>query len=186
VNDYDHQPDNPDWILERILSEKALDEIIRLDRASFPRPWTPAMFVRVVRASDEFQLFALRRKGLAPLAGFLCCRLGSDMLQIATIAVREDLRRQGIGAMLVRFALEKAARDGARDVTLDVRVSNLAARRLYQRMGFVPVALHPRYYDKPIEDGLMYIRPLDEGVRVVPQDVELQPERRRARRAVTG
>ena len=60
--------------------------------------------------------------------------------------------------MLIGFALKEAARAGAREAILDVRVSNLAARRLYDRMGFVPVALLPRYYDIPVEDGLTYAR----------------------------
>ena len=144
------------WTLERILSEKTLDEIIELDRASFSRPWTPAMFLTAVRSVHEFHLYALRRTHQSALAGFLCYGLATDTLQIATIAIRADLRRQGLGAMLINFALDEAARAGAREATLDVRVSNLAARRLYHRMGFVPVALRPRHYDIPIEDGLTY------------------------------
>jgi [ribosomal protein S18]-alanine N-acetyltransferase len=146
------------WTLERILSEKALDEVIALDRASFSRPWTPAMFLTAVRSVHEFHLYALRRAGQSALAGFLCNGLAADTLQIATIAIRADLRRQGLGAMLIHFALNEAARVGAREATLDVRVSNLAARRLYHRMGFVPVALRPRHYDIPVEDGLTYAR----------------------------
>jgi ribosomal-protein-alanine N-acetyltransferase len=153
-------PFDIDWTLEQILSEKALAEVIALDRASFRWPWTPAMFLRAVRSPEEFHLYALRRKGQSALAGFLCCRLWPGTLQIATIAVRSDLRRQGLGAMLIRFALDEAAREGAHEVTLDVRVSNLSARRLYQRMGFMPVALHPRYYTKPLEGGLTYSRPV--------------------------
>ena len=147
-----------DWTLERILSEKALDEVIELDRASFSRPWTPAMFLTAVRSVHEFHLYALRRTDQSALAGLLCYGLATDTLQIATIAIRADLRRQGLGAMLIHFALNEAARAGAREAILDVRVSNLAARRLYGRMGFLPVALHPRYYDIPIEDGLTYAR----------------------------
>jgi ribosomal-protein-alanine N-acetyltransferase len=153
------------WTLERVLSEKALAEVIALDRASFPRPWTPAMFLRAVRLPQEFHLYVLRRAGQAALAGFLCCREWPGTLQIATIAVREDLRRQGLGAMLIRFALNEAARNGAREVTLDVRVSNLSARRLYQRMGFMPIALHPRYYTKPLESGLTYVRAVVRAAR---------------------
>jgi [ribosomal protein S18]-alanine N-acetyltransferase len=154
-----------DWTLERILSEKTLDEVIELDRASFSRPWTPAMFVAAVRSVHEFHLYALRGKDQSALAGFLCYGLGADTLQIATIAIRADLRRQGLGAMLIHFALNEAARAGVLEVTLDVRLSNLAARRLYHRMGFVPVALHPRQYDIPIEDGLTYARSIVPGER---------------------
>jgi len=165
-----------DWTLEQILSEKALGEVIALDRASFARPWTPAMFLRAVRSPEEFHLHALRRKGQSELAGFLCCRLWPGTLQIATIAVRADLRRQGVGAMLVRFALDEAAREGAHEVTLDVRVSNLPARRLYQRMGFMPVALNPRYYTKPLEGGLTYTRPVAPAGRSSKRKPALQME----------
>jgi [ribosomal protein S18]-alanine N-acetyltransferase len=154
-----------DWTLERILSDEALSGIIELDRASFSRPWTPKMFVMAVRSPHEFHLYALRRTGQSALAGFLCYRLAAGTLQIATIAVREDLRRQGLGAMLIDFALAEAARAGADEATLDVRLSNLAARRLYQRLGFRPVAFHPRYYAGPVEDGLTYARSIS-GVSV--------------------
>ena len=62
--------------------------------------------------------------------------------------------------MLIDFALTEGARAGAEEATLDVRLSNLAARRLYQRLGFRPVAFHPRYYAGPVEDGLTYARSL--------------------------
>ena len=161
MNDQDRSIEaalDADWSLERILSEKALDEVIELDRVSFSRPWTPAMFLTAVRSSHEFHLYALRRRDQSALAGYLCYGLAADTLQIATIAIRADLRRQGLGATLIRFALDEGARAGAREAMLDVRVSNLAARRLYHRMGFVPVALHPRHYDIPVEDGLTYAR----------------------------
>jgi len=150
------------WTLERILSDKALDDIIALDRASFSRPWTPAMFLTAVRSVHEYHLYALHRTERRALAGFVCYRLAAGTLQIATLAVRADSRGQGLGAMLVRFALGEAARAGAREATLDVRLSNLTARRLYQRMGFAPVALHARYYDCPVEDGLTYARSIRE------------------------
>jgi [ribosomal protein S18]-alanine N-acetyltransferase len=145
------------WTLERILSENNLAEVIELDRAAFSRPWTPAMFVAAVR-SDQFHLYALRSTDQSGLAGHLCYRIADDTIQIATIAIRADLRRRGLGAMLIRFALNEGARAGAREAMLDVRVSNVAARRLYKRLGFVPVALHPMYYDIPLEDGLTYAR----------------------------
>ncbi len=115
MNDLDRSIEaalEPDWSLKRILSEKALDEVIELDRASFSRPWTPAMFLAAVR-SREFHLYALRRRDESALAGFLCYGLAADMLQIATIAIRADLRRQGLGATLIRFALDEGARGGA-------------------------------------------------------------------------
>ena len=105
---------NTDWTLERILSEKTLDEVIELDRASFSRPWPPAMFQAAVRAVHEFHLYTLRRKDEGRLAGYLCYGLAADTLQIATIAIRADLRTPGPGRHADRLRAEGGrARGGA-------------------------------------------------------------------------
>jgi ribosomal-protein-alanine N-acetyltransferase len=64
-------------------------------------------------------------------------------------------RRKGIGAQMVRALLQMARPLGARQATLEVRLSNLAARRLYEKFGFRPVGIRPRYYSDDGEDALI-------------------------------
>jgi ribosomal-protein-alanine N-acetyltransferase len=74
---------------------------------------------------------------------------------VITFAVHPDWRRQRLGERLLLAMLDVAVDAGARDATLEVRLSNLPARRLYEKYGFRPVGLRPRYYSDNGEDALI-------------------------------
>jgi ribosomal-protein-alanine N-acetyltransferase len=81
-----------------------------------------------------------------------------DELHINNLAVLPDLRRAGIGSMLLAFVLQKGVELGAHRATLEVRRSNEAARLLYERFGFAVAGVRPGYYSKPVEDALVLWR----------------------------
>jgi ribosomal-protein-alanine N-acetyltransferase len=78
-----------------------------------------------------------------------------DEAHVTTFAVLPDWRRRGIGGRLLLAVLELAIEVGASVATLEVRLSNVAARALYQRFGFRPVGVRPRYYSDNAEDALI-------------------------------
>ena len=78
-----------------------------------------------------------------------------DEAHITTFAVDPRWRRRGIGERLLLALLDLAMERRAREATLEVRLSNLAARRLYEKYGFRPVGLRPRYYSDDSEDALI-------------------------------
>ena len=78
-----------------------------------------------------------------------------DEAHITTFAVHPDWRRQHIGERLLLAFLDLAVERGAHEATLEVRLSNLPARRLYEKFGFRPVGLRPRYYSDDGEDALI-------------------------------
>ena len=85
-----------------------------------------------------------------------------DEAHVTTFAVLPAYRRRGLGGRLLWTLMELAVELGATVVTLEVRLSNAAARRLYQRFGFRPVGVRPRYYSDNGEDALiMTTEPLD-------------------------
>ena len=87
------------------------------------------------------------------ITGFIGVWLLPDEVHIVTIAVRDSHRRQGIGEMLLIAALD-LAREGTQPlVTLEVRVSNDAAIRLYEKYGFEQAGLRPRYYSDNHDDA---------------------------------
>ncbi len=90
------------------------------------------------------------------LAGFLIARADLDEWEIENVVVASDRRRGGIGSALVGQLLHQAARAKATSVLLEVRESNQAARRLYQRQGFIEVGRRSGYYDRPPEDALLF------------------------------
>jgi len=85
-----------------------------------------------------------------------------DEAHITTFAVHPAWRRQKLGERLLLAFLDLARDRHAREATLEVRLSNVAARRLYEKYGFRPVGLRPRYYSDNNEDALiMTTDPLD-------------------------
>ena len=78
-----------------------------------------------------------------------------DEAHITTFAVHPAWRRQRVGERLLLAFLDVATDQRAHEATLEVRLSNLAARRLYEKYGFRPVGLRPRYYSDDHEDALI-------------------------------
>ena len=76
-----------------------------------------------------------------------------DEAHITNIAVREDLRHQGVGEALLWEMDRLCRRLGILYQTLEVRVSNIPARSLYQKVGFASAGIRPGYYEKPREDA---------------------------------
>jgi ribosomal-protein-alanine acetyltransferase len=89
------------------------------------------------------------------VAGFLVARRLSSELEILNFAVESDWRRCGIGGALLAEALKWAQTFQATHAILEVRVSNLAALRFYERHKFEVVGRRPRYYTAPVEDALL-------------------------------
>lgn len=79
----------------------------------------------------------------------------ADEAHLANIAVREAYRRRGIGELLLSRCIELAGELNARSITLEVRVSNLAAQALYEKYGFAPVGTRRGYYTDNKEDALI-------------------------------
>jgi ribosomal-protein-alanine N-acetyltransferase len=79
----------------------------------------------------------------------------ADELHINNLAVRPECRGAGVGRALLESVFRHAVALGARRATLEVRRSNAAAVKLYERLGFSVAAIRRDYYDHPVEDALV-------------------------------
>jgi ribosomal-protein-alanine N-acetyltransferase len=89
------------------------------------------------------------------ICGFLIASCGVEEWEIENVAVVGERQRSGIGTALVEELLREARRIGATSVLLEVRGSNSAARRLYEKAGFSEVGRRTAYYREPPEDALV-------------------------------
>lgn len=97
-----------------------------------------------------------------PIIGYGGIWLTVDDAHITTIAVDPSVRGRGIGELLLNALIDDAYELQARQLTLEVRVSNLTAQRLYLKYGFQPAGTRPRYYTDNGEDALiMWTDPID-------------------------
>jgi [ribosomal protein S18]-alanine N-acetyltransferase len=145
------------WVIERTLSDADLDDIVAIETASFSNPWTRDMYVRELQNPDVSFLYVLRVTGEGIVA-FCSFWLVLDEVHINNLAVRGDFRGRGVGTALLEHVLQAGATRGAARATLEVRRSNVPARRLYERMGFEIAATRPNYYVSPAEDALILWR----------------------------
>jgi len=89
------------------------------------------------------------------ITGFAGFWVMADEAHITSIATRESHRRQGIGELMLQSVIHLAAGMKARIVTLEVRVSNTSAQRLYTKYGFSQVGLRKAYYTDNREDAMV-------------------------------
>ena len=142
------------WDIERTLADTDLDDIVAIEEASFSNPWTRDMYQRELQNPDVSFLYVLRAPGKGVVA-FCSFWLVLDEVHVNNLAVRVDFRGRGLGTALLEHVLQAGASRGAERATLEVRRSNGAARRLYERLGFEVAATRPNYYVSPQEDALI-------------------------------
>lgn len=91
----------------------------------------------------------------ATVIGFLVARRAAADLEILNFAVRADVRRRGLGTSLLRECLAWGKTFQAERALLEVRASNQAALRFYERYGFRAAGRRVRYYTAPVDDALL-------------------------------
>ena len=94
------------------------------------------------------------------IAGYVVAWYVVDEGEVANLAVAPGARRQGIGSALLDAAVRESIQRGVSDLYLEVRESNLSARRLYATRGFEEVSRRKGYYRSPVEDALILRRTL--------------------------
>lgn len=136
-----------------------LEEVLAIEQQSFTTPWSRSMFVSEL-ANTRLSRLLVARAGEphAAIIGYLAYRMVVDEMHIVLIAVHPTWRRRGIARQLLEQAMTQARQASCCKATLEVRVSNVAAQRLYFQLGFAPVGTRPRYYRHPAEDALILWR----------------------------
>ncbi len=124
-----------------------------IESASFPTPWPPYAF-RQELETNRMARYVVVRAGDRVIA-YAGIWLMVDEAHVTTFAVLPAYRRRGIGGLLLCELMAMSAAIGAAVLTLEVRLGNAAARKLYGSFGFRPVGVRPRYYSDNSEDALI-------------------------------
>lgn len=145
----------------RNMRREDLPEVSEIEQAVFSDPWSLRAFEEEIRNPDAVYLVCEAEGKIAGYCG-LWCVVGEG--QITNVAVGEGYRGKGIGTGMLLKLLEKGREKGLSAFTLEVRVSNAAAVRLYEKLGFTSVGIRKSFYEKPVEDA--FIMWLYDSVRI--------------------
>jgi ribosomal-protein-alanine N-acetyltransferase len=156
----------------RKLELRDLDAIERIERASYPTPWSRSMFASELAKPSSLSLGAFEPGG-GRLLGYLIISRYVDAWHVMNVAVEPVERRRGIARTLLDRLFEVTATDERRGYTLEVRVSNVGAIKLYEALGFKARGVRRGYYTDNREDALIMWRD-------PPPDEQLPDDRQRA------
>jgi len=142
----------------RPMMEADLPEVAAIEQGSYAFPWSENIFRDCLRVG-----YTCRALDLAgQVIGYGVMSLGAGEAHILNVCVRDEFRNVGFGRRILDQLLERAGAAGVREAFLEVRPSNLAAIRLYQRLGFEQIGIRRGYYQAPDgrEDAIVLKREL--------------------------
>ena len=135
----------------RAMTMADLDAVCQIEEQCFSVPWSRESMEKELIGNDQAHyLVAEIDEKVVGYAGFWQVL---DEGHIMNIAVAPSMRGQGLGEELMRAMLQQGTQLGIIYWTLEVRVSNIAAIKLYEKVGFTSAGIRPGYYEKPKEDA---------------------------------
>jgi [ribosomal protein S18]-alanine N-acetyltransferase len=136
-----------------LMAVSDLDQVLEIERASFPTPWSRAAFCYEIEQNKVARCTVLR--GRRGIVGYLCLWEIGHEIHITNLAVRPEWRRRAVGRRLLAGALAEGIARGVALAFLEVRPSNTRALALYESLGFQVIGRRMGYYFDTGEDALV-------------------------------
>ena len=141
------------------MNETHLKDLVLLEKQCFSVPWSENA-LRAELEKDNSRFFVAITKN--EVSGYIGANNILGEVYIDDIAVFYNYRGFGIGTALLKHLISVSKNENCELVTLEVRVSNTSARKLYEKLGFQNVGVRKNFYDRPKEDAVIYTKYLGE------------------------
>ena len=138
----------------RPMELKDVPKVVEVDQASFPTPWKQETYEHEISTNNYAQYFIVETED-GHLIGYVGLWLVLEEAQITNIAIHPKYRGYKIGEKLFGFAMQYAMNQGAKRLSLEVRVSNIIAQKMYRKFGLVPGGIRKGYYPDNGEDAIV-------------------------------
>ena len=143
--------DTADFVINRMQPDDVL-EVAALERQIFSLPWSEKGFLDSLNSPDTLYLTVRKDRKLIGYCGFL---QSLDEADITNVAVSEEARGRGVGYQMLKTLMDEGRQRGVKRYTLEVRISNASALRLYEKLGFSSVGVRKNFYELPKEDAVI-------------------------------
>ena len=143
------------------MRRRHLRSVLRIESQVYPRPWSLSLFLSELALRTSRHYLVARVDGI--VVGYAGLMFTGDDGHVTTIAVDPAWHRAKIGSRMLVELARSAVERGARNLTLEVRVSNVGAQAMYERFGFANAGIRKNYYVETNEDALvMWAERIDE------------------------
>ena len=124
------------------FTKEDLDEIVKIENESHLTPWTKKNFIDSNNANNLFKVL----KNESDIIGYYIALFAEDECQLLNITVRLELQKKGFGQLMLKNLFTDCRKKNVINVFLEVRKSNNAAIRLYEKNGFNEIGVRNNYY----------------------------------------
>lgn len=158
----------------RRMREEDIPQVVEIEKIAFSRPWTKSIFKAVLllpyaayyvavedgeTGADAVNTVLTGQESAEFVPGKIVGVCGVKKIfeegDISNVAVHPDYRGRGISRKMLEVLMREACEDGVQAFTLEVRAGNEIAVNLYESLGFCTEGIRPRFYEDPVEDGLI-------------------------------
>lgn len=140
----------------RPMLNRDILSVVEIDKKSYSQPWGVNEFFREINYNRFGRYFVVEID--KKIVGYIGSWFLGDLIHITTVAVDPEYRRRGIGEMLMNFIIDMGKGEKVKKVVLEVRVSNLVAQKLYEKLGFKIEKIKKEYYPDNKEDAYYMVK----------------------------
>ena len=135
------------------MNEGDIDEVLEIERGSFPSPWSKRMFLNELSNPNSHIILAKDESG--KILGFICFWNVAGEIHILNLAAHPGHRRQGIGKRLLTHVIDSSMKNGAALFLLEVRSRSTTAIAFYKSFGFKESGRRKGYYADTGDDAIL-------------------------------
>ena len=136
------------------LEERFLDQIYEIEKVTFKDPWSKSSYeAEITNPVAVYRVITVEGEVVA-YGGFWKI---FDEGHITNVAVKEEFRQKGLGTLLMKALVEEAKKREICSMTLEVRLSNVKAQRLYEKFNFKSAGVRPKYYADGEDAVIMWL-----------------------------
>lgn len=144
-----------DSILVRPMDFKDIKDVVKIEEKSFATPWSEYAFECELKDNEFANYLVLSIEEEDKVVGYAGTWVILDEAHITNVAILPEYRGKKLGQVLMLHLMKRAIEKGAKRMTLEVRVSNKPAQKLYERMGFSTAGVRKGFYTHPKEDAFI-------------------------------
>lgn len=152
-------PGHAAWFVREVTNDD-IKALLAVERNVYhgKLPWTKSAFLSELISPLPHLYLCVEAEAILAFGG---CRIIGNDAHITNIAVDPDFQGSGIGTFLLQELEHFAKKNGCLTMSLEVRLSNRDAQRLYRKLGYVSRAIKTAYYDQTNEDALDMVKYID-------------------------
>lgn len=144
----------------RSMTIQDIDSILQLEKQLFTSQWKEEDFIYEIETNPFSYLYVLIKEEM--IIGYAGLWISYEQAEITTIGIKKEYQGKGYASQLMDYLIELAKKKDCETISLEVRISNKKAIKLYEKYGFTYESIRKNYYQDNFEDAYLMVKEMEE------------------------